>query len=335
MYTVVVVVCVCVRVWMCVYERASVSRYRDVVSVVLSKSKITVEERRMLRGFRRTFGISDQEHIGILKEFDWSEDQYEDGEKPDTSVELDEELAILQSPSGFGIIKLRREDKMNEQKENVFSRVNTRFYETMSKAQANYRIKEVWVIVNRNIKETFEDKKSEFKSQGKDINEIYAFHGSTRESIMAIANTNFFRPDELPQVDDKPTPKVKNKGKGAGKGKSSKAGGSKKTKGKKKNKVEVLDDGFFGKGIYFSLYSDYALWYSEERQSDQILLCKLVRGNSYQCSGRMDGAGQHDGADCHYSPKGNEIILFDPAQVVPRYIITFEVKDAEEREQEG
>ena len=70
--------------------------YRAVITVVLSKNKITVEEKRMLRGFRRTFSITDevglsaykqkylqrtQEHRKILKEFDWTEDQYEDGEK--------------------------------------------------------------------------------------------------------------------------------------------------------------------------------------------------------------------------------------------------------------
>ncbi len=35
-----------------------------------------------------------------------------------------------------------------------------------------------------------------------------------------------------------------------------------------------------------------------------------MRGNSYQCSARMDGAGQKGGYDSHFSPKGNEIIIF-------------------------
>jgi hypothetical protein len=35
-----------------------------------------------------------------------------------------------------------------------------------------------------------------------------------------------------------------------------------KGKGKAKVDINVLDDGYFGKGIYFSFYSDYAMWYS-------------------------------------------------------------------------
>jgi len=89
-----------------------------------------------------------------------------------------------------------------------------------------------------------------------------------------------------------------------------------------------------GKGIYFSLYSDYAMWYSEERESSQILMCKLLTGKSYQCTGRMDGQGRVVGYDSHYSPKGNEIIVFESSQILPRYIITFEEKEAAEREQE-
>jgi hypothetical protein len=57
-----------------------------------------------------------------------------------------------------------------------------------------------------------------------------------------------------------------------------------------------------GKGIYFSLYSDYAMWYSEERGSSQILMCKLLTGKSYQCTGRMDGQDRMPGYDSHYSP---------------------------------
>eukprot|EP01126_Amoeba_proteus_P062657 TRINITY_DN8558_c0_g1_i1.p1 TRINITY_DN8558_c0_g1~~TRINITY_DN8558_c0_g1_i1.p1 ORF type:complete len:139 (+),score=44.47 TRINITY_DN8558_c0_g1_i1:54-419(+) len=106
----------------------------------------------------------------------------------------------------------------------------------------------------------------------------------------------------------------------------------KKTKSKKK--VTLLDDGYFGKGIYFSMYSDYAMWYSEERESDQILLCALLPGNVYQCEGRMDGEGKKKGYDAHYSPKGNEIIIFDPDQVLPRFIITFCEHEGKEREQE-
>jgi len=95
-----------------------------------------------------------------------------------------------------------------------------------------------------------------------------------------------------------------------------------------------LDDGYFGKGIYFTLYSDYALWYASERESNQILVAKLLVGKKYNCTSRMDGQGLKDGFDSHISPKGNEVVMFSPGQILPRYIIEFSEKDAEERAQE-
>ena len=105
------------------------------------------------------------------------------------------------------------------------------------------------------------------------------------------------------------------------------------------------------------MYSDYAMWYSEERNSNQVLLSKLLTGKVFQCTERMDGQGRQPGYDSHYSPsaffvlllffrfsftlsikfitaEGNEIIVFESAQILPRYIITFEEREAEEREQE-
>jgi hypothetical protein len=57
-----------------------------------------------------------------------------------------------------------------------------------------------------------------------------------------------------------------------------------------------------GNGIYFSIYSDYAMWYSEERESDEILLSALLQGEPYQCTARMDGQGLQSGYDSQISP---------------------------------
>jgi len=132
----------------------------------------------------------------------------------------------------------------------------------------------------------------------------WGFHGTTPECIKSIAKGGFKLPDEL-----------------------------KKKKGK--NKVDLLDDGYFGNGIYFSVFSDYAMWYSEERSSDEILLSSLLQGEIFQCTERMDGQGLKKGFDSQISPKGNEIIVFQQSQILPRFIIKFEENDAQEREQEG
>lgn len=49
----------------------------------------------------------------------------------------------------------------------------------------------------------------------------------------------------------------------------------------------------------------------------------------------MDGQGCKAGYDSHVSPKGNEVVVFEKDQILPRYIITYVEKDAEEREQES
>jgi len=45
--------------------------------------------------------------------------------------------------------------------------------------------------------------------------------------------------------------------------------------------------------------------------------------------------GCKSGFDSHASPKGNEVVVFESAQVIPRYIITVHEKEAQEREQES
>ncbi|KAL6065871.1 Poly(ADPribose) polymerase catalytic domain containing protein, variant 2 [Balamuthia mandrillaris] len=206
-------------------SRPEVDNYRSIVRVTVQKNKITAAEKQLLRGFRRTYSISQQEHLQVLSEFGWTEEQYEDGERRDDTVELDEEHDILQSENGYGIIKLKKGSKMTQQQENCFSKAVSHFYQTMSKAQANYQISEVWVIVNRDLKQQYEEKKADFLSAGKDINEVWGFHGSTRNSMIGISKTGFLPPDKLPSQDQ-----------------TNKKSKKKKTQ-KKVPDITVLDDG--------------------------------------------------------------------------------------------
>jgi hypothetical protein len=110
---------------------------------------------------------------------------------------------------------------------------------------------------------------------------VLAFHGTSRPSIEGITKTGFLPPTKLPS--EKGSSSTKAQAYKIVKNKKKKVTTTSKSKKKKiviseeeeELDITVLDDGFFGKGIYFSIYSDYAMWYSEERQSDQILLCKV------------------------------------------------------------
>lgn len=212
-----------------------------------------------------------------------------EGEKRDDSIELDEEKEILKSADGFKIIVIRASQKRTKEQEAVWASVTSRFYQTMSKAQANYAIKSIGVIVNAKLKDAYMKKKQEMlKKDKRHHQEEWGFHGSSESSIGAIAKEGFKHPDDLAKENEKSKPATK-----------------KKAPAKKvapKIQVELLDEGYFGKGIYFSMYSDYAMWYSEERESNQILLSKLLTGKVYQCTGRMDGQDRQTGCDSHYSP---------------------------------
>jgi hypothetical protein len=148
---------------------------------------------------------------------------------------------------------------------------------------ANFTVSEVGVIVNSKLKKNYTTKRMEINSKHKEeMKEEWGFHGTSRESINKIAQTGFLHPDELKALQAKNNNKKKGK----------------VTKPKHEKPVELLDDGYYGKGIYFTTFSDYAyvlilyccsfirLWYSEERESDQVLLCKLLTGKTYKCTKR-------------------------------------------------
>jgi aprataxin and PNK-like factor len=296
--------------------RPEIELYKTAMTSVLGgQSKISSEGRKLLKMFRSTHSISEVEHDQLLGQYGWTPDEYEDGEKNQALYELDEEREFLRlnGPDAFKIFTIYKHQKRNHQQESVWARASSKFYQTMSKAQANFVIKSIGLVVNAKVSAAYEAKRSAmFVASGSKtpVNEEWGFHGTSEASIQGISATGFKMPDELKKMQ-------------SGKG-----------KGKANGKVTFLDDGFFGAGLYFSLYSDYALFYSEERDSSQILLCKVLTGKAFKCQDRMDGEGLKKGYDSHYSPQGNEIIVFRGDQVLPRYIITFEQRDAEEREQE-
>jgi len=297
-----------------------VSSYQSLLQLTLTKNKISTDEKRLLRQYRKKHNINDSDHFKLLKQFGWTEDEYDDGIKQDDDIELDEEHKILDDENGFAVIKItKKEANKSKAHLNVFSKVCTKFYETMSKAQANFSVIEVGVIVNTKLKKNFSKKKMEINAyHNQEMKEDWGFHGTTRDSIMKIAQNGFLLPDELKALSKAQTKSKKSN-----------------SQPKHQKPIDLLDDGYYGKGIYFTTFSDYALWYSEERNSDQVLLSKLLIGKPYRCDQRMDGLGLMKGYDCHVSPKGNEIVLFSKEQILPRYIITFVEKEAQEREQES
>ncbi|KAH3756864.1 guanylate-binding protein [Pelomyxa schiedti] len=297
-----------------------IESYKLLLKGILCKTKVSADEKRVLRSYRKNAGLDDKYHNMLLGQFGWTEDEYEDGErKAEDDIDIEAERQFYENKANAGrceIFWLRKGALRSKDEENTFSRVCTKFYQTMSKAQGNYNVVKIGLIANFTLKEAYEMKRAEMraKSQG---DEEWGFHGTSEKAIDGISKLGFLHPDKIAQINNSKAPK-----------------GKKKKGAKAPPAISVLDDGFFGKGIYFSVYSDYALWYSAERDSSQILLCKLLTGRSYKCDGRMDGAGCRSGYDSHFSPKGNEIIMFAPESCLPKYIIEFEEQKAKDRDQE-
>eukprot|EP00029_Vermamoeba_vermiformis_P002703 TRINITY_DN13076_c0_g1_i1.p1 TRINITY_DN13076_c0_g1~~TRINITY_DN13076_c0_g1_i1.p1 ORF type:complete len:476 (+),score=168.73 TRINITY_DN13076_c0_g1_i1:69-1496(+) len=301
--------------------RPGLELYKAVMKVQLNDNKIGVEGKKLLKKFRQEHSVTEHEHDQLLGLFGWTPDEYEEGERAPDDIDLDREKEILKNDNGFKVIELRNGQKMTKEEQNVWDRVCSKFFQTMAKSQANYAIKAIGIVVNTKLKRAYDDKKKKFTNSDKTKNkehsqEIWGFHGTSEHSVQCIIKDGFKHPDDLKKAEDS---KTKNK---------------KKAKAKKGVSVELLDDGYFGKGIYFALYSDYAMWYSEERNSTQLIMAKILTGKSFKCTGRMDGQDHVPGYDSHYSPKGNEVIVFESGQCLPRYVVTFEEREAQEREQE-
>jgi len=177
------------------HSSPDLENYKNVLRCALSKNKVSVDEKRMLRTFRRNHNIDDQDHFRLLMQFGWSADEYEDGQKKDDDCDLDEERDILEN-NGFAIISIKKGKNLTKAEDNVFSRVCAKFFQTMSQAQANYSIVEVGVIVNADLRKKYNLKLAEFTQAGfADVE--WAFHGTTRDSIKVIAQSGFLHPDDL------------------------------------------------------------------------------------------------------------------------------------------
>lgn len=101
------------------------------------------------------------------------------------------------------------------------------------------------------------------------------------------------------------------------------------------------DEGWYGKGIYLTQMPCYGEFYIDQVQEGvenaQLLLSWAALGRPYPCKDYSHYGGDCEkGFDSHYAlvkkfrlckeeeqPNGDEIVLFDPAQVLPRYIVRY------------
>ena len=85
--------------------------------------------------------------------------------------------------------------------------------------------------------------------------------------------------------------------------------------------LPISDSGWYGRGIYLSPDAATSIHYC--RGGGKLLVCATIPGRSYRCK-ELTGKGCKVGYHSHLSPYGDEIVLFDSAQVLPLYVIHFQ-----------
>eukprot|EP01126_Amoeba_proteus_P062662 TRINITY_DN8558_c0_g2_i2.p1 TRINITY_DN8558_c0_g2~~TRINITY_DN8558_c0_g2_i2.p1 ORF type:complete len:508 (+),score=138.17 TRINITY_DN8558_c0_g2_i2:90-1613(+) len=174
--------------------RPDLEAYKIMLESALISYKVSVENKRLLQNVRKAKNISMDEHNRLLGQYGWTPDEYELGEK-EIDVDLQQEKEILAKENGFSIITLKKDQHLNKEEETVWAKASAKFFQTMAKAQGNYEIASLGIVVNTQLKNRFEKKKKEMEvSDSKRGIVSWGFHGSSQNSIMAISKEGFFLP---------------------------------------------------------------------------------------------------------------------------------------------
>lgn len=61
------------------------------------------------------------------------------------------------------------------------------------------------------------------------------------------------------------------------------------------------------------------------RGGNKLLIVSVIMGKVFKCSTMITGQPLNIGYDSHTSPDGNEWVIFDEAQILPCYIVEFQM----------
>jgi hypothetical protein len=167
--------------------------------------------------------------------------------------------------------------------------VESKFFNSLA-GMVQYRLCALQIIRNKRLFEQFHTYRAQLRKNNKIL---FVYHGSTPQSLQAIAKKGFLEPNMLADMS---------------------------------NTISTLDPGYFGRGIYQGFAADYAIHYAEHyKRSDEILLSMVSPGRSYivKKGGEKYGQECEPGYDSHISPESKEIVLFQSAQILPLFIIRF------------
>ncbi|XP_076365925.1 NFX1-type zinc finger-containing protein 1-like [Tachypleus tridentatus] len=187
-------------------------------------------------------------------------------------------------------IKPKRSVNFNDPLDIHFRIAESQFLRLLSKCrdlQNKLIISSVDYYINPSLVCAFNKEKENILKKRGSAEEILAFHGTPSDNIKGIVINNF---------------------------KLEKLGANTRSAGK------------YGAGIYLSEFPSTSLNYGPS-----LLLCKVLPGLSYKCSNTMVGASLKSGYDSHIDEtdengRGTEIVIFNPNQILPCYVINLELK---------
>ncbi|KAM9967611.1 hypothetical protein ACTFIW_001695 [Dictyostelium discoideum] len=167
-----------------------------------------------------------------------------------------------------------------------FRIAESQFYRLLTSGNS-MKVTKVEYICNPTLTKKFNAKMEEYKSKKYEHSDpVFGFHGTAAKNIIPICTNNFSVP----------------------------GGGS--------GVKHATDSGWYGKGIYFSEFTDYSIGYIKD--CTKILLCKVLLGKAYKCSTLIHGKPCVTGYTSHLSPDEKELVIFHPDQILPVYIVHYQ-----------
>ncbi|XP_070565989.1 uncharacterized protein [Ptychodera flava] len=178
-----------------------------------------------------------------------------------------------------------REYKEGSANQVHFRLAESQFYRLLATG-ANVRIEKVDYVVSPGLVKRFRKARENLeRKRGVDKSyPVLAFHGTADDNIDSIVREGFKVPGE-------------------------------------DGFQHATDTGFYGSGVYFSEYPNYAMGYI--KGGKRLLLCLVLLGKAYKCEKLIRGASRMKGYDSHTSPDVKELIIFNSHHILPCYIVYY------------
>jgi hypothetical protein len=177
--------------------------------------------------------------------------------------EIPEAIECIQK-NKYGMVRLLKSDCSDDSaRAREYRKIEVHFYRSL-KTQFNYRVQEVNMVINPRLMRTYEEKKKKMNPTG----EVTVYHATTMDAniIDSICFNGFLLPGT------------------ASKGKV----------------VQSTDEGWYGKGLYFSPFPDYCEYYLKSKmkllgggsKGGILVLSKVLKGKQYRCQDHKERKGQ-------------------------------------------